>query len=113
MFSWCPSKLRSHAHAAVHAQAGLTGKRGAVDGKVEVEHDFAHRRTAPIEYATAGFTLVNASVNWTPFAARPELRLGLAANNIFDAEARRSTSLLKDYAPIAGRDVRVTASFRY
>ena len=91
----------------------VTGKRGAVDGRIELEHDWAHRRTAPVEYDTAGFTLVNASVNWTPFEARPELRLGLAANNIFDAEARRSTSLLKDYAPIAGRDVRVTASFRY
>ncbi|MEO7813969.1 MAG: TonB-dependent receptor [Sphingomicrobium sp.] len=91
----------------------VTGKRGAVDGRIEVEHDFAHRRTAPIEFDTAGFTLVNASLNWTPFAERPELRLGLAANNLFDAEARRSTSLLKDYAPLAGRDVRVTASFRY
>ena len=91
----------------------VTGKRGNVDGRIELEHDWAHRRTAPIEYDTAGFTLVNASVNWTPLASRPELRLGLAANNLFDAEARRSTSLLKDYAPIAGRDVRVTASFRY
>ena len=94
-------------------QGGLTAKRGNVDGKIEVEHDWAHRRTAPIEYDTAGFTLVNASINWAPLSDRPGLRLGLAANNLFDAEARRSTSLLKDYAPIAGRDVRVTASFRY
>ena len=91
----------------------VTAKRGPVDGRIELEHDWAHRRTAPIEHGTAGFTLVNASVNWTPFEARPELRLGLAANNLFDVEARRSTSLLKDYAPVGGRDVRVTASFRY
>jgi iron complex outermembrane receptor protein len=35
------------------------------------------------------------------------------ANNIFDADARRHASFLKDFAPLAGRDVRVTlrASF--
>jgi hypothetical protein len=31
-----------------------------------------------------------------------ELTLSLAANNLLDAEARRSTSLLKDFAPLAG-----------
>ena len=35
---------------------------------------------------------------------RPELTLGLAANNIFDVVARRLSSLRKDYAPLAGRD---------
>ena len=94
-------------------QAALTGKAGAIGGRIELERALAHRRTAPVETDTAGFTLVNASLDWTPLKARPELRLGLAANNIFDVEARRSTSLLKDYAPLAGRDVRVTASFRY
>ncbi len=91
----------------------VTGKAGPVGGRLEVEHDWAHRRTAPVELDTAGFTLVNASIDWTPLAQRPELRLGLAANNVFDAEARRSTSLLKDYAPLAGRDIRLTASFKY
>jgi iron complex outermembrane receptor protein len=32
----------------------------------------------------------------------------LSANNIFDVEARRHTSVLKDYAPLAGRDLRAT-----
>ena len=80
---------------------------------MEVEHSWAHRRTAPIETDTAGFTLVNTSIEWKPIAERPELSLSLAANNIFDVEARRSTSLLKDYAPLPGRDIRLTASFRY
>ena len=40
---------------------------------------------------------------------QPNLTLGLAANNIFDVVARRHSSLLKDYAPLAGRDIRVTA----
>ena len=41
------------------------------------------------------------------------LTLALAANNIFDVEARRHSSLLKDYAPLAGRDVRLTARFDF
>ena len=32
----------------------------------------------------------------------------LSANNIFDVEARRASSVLKDFAPLAGRDLRVT-----
>jgi iron complex outermembrane receptor protein len=87
----------------------ITGSRGQVDGRLEIEHDFAHDRTAPIETGTPGFTLVNASLDWHPFAANPDLTLSLQGNNLFDVDARRSTSLLKDYAPLAGRDIRLSA----
>jgi iron complex outermembrane receptor protein len=87
----------------------LTGSRGQVDGRIEVERDFAHNRTAPIETDTPGFTLVNASLDWHPFAANPDLTLSLQGNNLFDVDARRSTSLLKDFAPLAGRDIRLSA----
>ena len=93
--------------------AGVTAERGPVSGKFEVEHDFGHSRIAPLETSTPGFTLVNASADWKPLAERPELTLSLALNNIFDAEARLSTSLLKDYAPLAGRGLRLTARFDY
>jgi iron complex outermembrane receptor protein len=92
---------------------GVDAKAGAIDGRVEVEHSFAQNRNAPVETDTAGFTLVNASVNWRPLQQRPQLTLGLQANNIFDVEARRHTSLLKDYAPIAGRDLRLTARLAF
>jgi iron complex outermembrane receptor protein len=91
----------------------LTGSRGQVDGRIEVEHDFAHNRTAPVETDTDGFTLVNASLDWHPFAANPELTLSLQGNNLFDVDARRSTSLLKDFAPLAGRDIRVSARVNF
>ena len=87
----------------------VTGSRGQVDGRLEVEHAFAHDRAAPIETDTPGYTLVNASFDWHPFAANPELTLSLQANNLFDEEARPSTSVLKDYAPLAGRDIRLSA----
>ena len=68
-----------------------------------------HNRTAPIETETAGYTLVNASLAWHAFAEDSQLTFSLSANNIFDVEARRSTSQLKDFAPLAGRDIRLTA----
>jgi iron complex outermembrane receptor protein len=32
---------------------------------------------------------------------------------LFDVEARRHSSELKDYAPLAGRDIRLTARLKY
>jgi len=98
---------------AYRVQGALTAKRGPVTARIEVEHAFAQRRNAAFELPTADYTLVNAGLDWHPLKARPDLTLALAANNIFDVEARRASSLLKDYAPLAGRDVRVTARFSY
>jgi iron complex outermembrane receptor protein len=89
--------------------AALTASRGQVDGRFEVERVSAQHRTAPDETATAGFTMVNASFDWHPFAANPELTLSLQGNNLFDVNARRHSSVLKDYAPLAGRDIRLSA----
>jgi iron complex outermembrane receptor protein len=87
----------------------LTGESGQFDGRLEIERAFAHDRTAPIETETPGYTMVNASLDWHVFEANPALSLSLQANNLFDVEARRSTSQLKDFAPLAGRDIRLTA----
>jgi iron complex outermembrane receptor protein len=87
----------------------LTGSRGQIDGRLEVERVAAQHRTAPNETDTAGYTLVNASLDYHPFAANPELTLSLQGNNLFDVVARRHSSFLKDYAPLAGRDIRLSA----
>jgi iron complex outermembrane receptor protein len=87
----------------------LTGSRGPLDGRLEVERAFAQDRTAPNETSTPGYTLVNASLDWHPLAEKPELTLSVSGNNLFDVVARRHSSLLKDYAPLAGRDIRLSA----
>jgi iron complex outermembrane receptor protein len=91
------------------ALGALTGTHGQVDGRLEVERVSVQNRTAPIETPTPGYTMVNASLDWHPFSAHPDLTLSLQGNNLFDIDARRHTSLLKDYAPLAGRDVRLSA----
>lgn len=93
-------------------KGAISASRGVFAGRVEVEHDFTHNQTAPLELPTPGFTLVNASTDWHLFASRPDITLSLAADNLFDVEARRSTSLLKDYAPLSGRDFRLTLSLK-
>jgi iron complex outermembrane receptor protein len=39
--------------------------------------------------------------------------LALSANNLFDVTARRHASVLKDFAPLAGRDFRITARVEF
>jgi iron complex outermembrane receptor protein len=53
--------------------------------------------------------LVNASFDWQAIAKKPGLTLSITGNNLFDANARRHSSDLKDYAPLSGRDIRLTA----
>ncbi|HEX7877722.1 MAG TPA: TonB-dependent receptor [Sphingobium sp.] len=85
----------------------LQGDRLSIRG--EIEHSFAQDRIAETETPTDGFTLVNASLSFKPFKGNDRTTISLSANNIFDVEARRHASFLKDYAPLAGRDIRLTA----
>ncbi|MBO9670839.1 MAG: TonB-dependent receptor [Sphingobium sp.] len=89
---------------------GISADAGRLNGRIEIEHDFAQNRVNALETPTAAFTLVNASIGWHPLPDNQKVRLLVSANNIFDVTARRHASILKDYAPLAGRDVRVTLS---
>ncbi|NNC64487.1 MAG: TonB-dependent receptor [Gammaproteobacteria bacterium] len=63
---------------------------------------------APFEEATAGYTMVNADINWRIETARgPELTLFVRGTNLSDEDARRHTSFAKETAPLIGRNVSV------
>ncbi|MEP9401263.1 TonB-dependent receptor [Sphingomonas silueang] len=87
----------------IEAQGRLVQLRG------EVEHVTAQDRVAALETTTPAYTMVNASVAFRPFGTASRTSLTLSANNLFDVEARRHASFLKDFAPLAGRDIRLTA----
>ncbi|MCW3835339.1 TonB-dependent receptor [Sphingomonas canadensis] len=91
---------------------GLEAQSDHLNLRVEAERSFAQDRISVTETPTKGFTLVNASLSWTPQGVEDNVTFTLSANNIFDVEARRHASVLKDYAPLAGRDIRVTARLR-
>ncbi|WP_114953725.1 TonB-dependent receptor [Sphingosinicella terrae] len=92
---------------------GVEAESEAFDGRVEVEHVFEQDRVAEFETPSEGFTFVNASVTWRPWGRRNPTSLILAANNIFDVEARRHASFTKDFAPLAGRDIRLSARISF
>ncbi len=89
---------------------GLELQGDRLTARVEAEHVFEQDRIARFETPTDDYTLVNASVAFRPFGT-DRTTLMLSANNIFDVVARRHPSFLKDFAPLAGRDIRATIRF--
>lgn len=87
---------------------GLEAQGDNLNGRVEIEHVFEQNRIAPFETPTDDYTMVNASIGFSPFGKSNRTSVLVSANNIFDVDARRHASFLKDFAPIAGRDIRVT-----
>ncbi|HTG39549.1 TonB-dependent receptor [Sphingomonas sp.] len=91
---------------------GIGADGEQLSGRVEVEHVFDQDRVAAFELPTDSYTMVNASVAFRPFGPGNATSLTVSANNIFDVEARRHASFLKDFAPLAGRDIRATLRFQ-
>ena len=98
---------------ALRLLGGLTAASTRVDARAEVEWVDSQNRVTGFETPTKGYTMVNASIVLRPFANNANTNIVLSANNIFDVEARRHASFLKDYAPLAGRDFRISARVRF
>lgn len=92
---------------------GIEAQSDRLTGRIEVERTARQDRLAAFETPTRGFTLVNASLAFKPFKGNEATSITLSANNIFDVDARRHSSFLKDYAPLAGRDIRITAHLSF
>jgi iron complex outermembrane recepter protein len=93
---------------ALRLLGGLEAQSPTVTGRVEIEWVGRQARVAAFETPTPGYELVNASVSFKPFGADNAASITLSANNIFDITARRHASFLKDFAPLAGCDIRLT-----
>jgi iron complex outermembrane receptor protein len=91
---------------------GIEAQSDRINGRVEVEWVDDQDRIAAFETPTDGYTMVNASLSFRPFHNNSS-SIVLSANNIFDVDARRHASFLKDYAPLSGRDLRISARFTF
>lgn len=98
---------------ALRLLGGVEAQSDRVTGRVEVEWVDGQDRIAAFETATKGYTMVNASLAIKPFGADSPFNFTLSANNLFDVDARRHASFLKDYAPLGGRDIRIGARFAF
>lgn len=88
---------------------GIEAQGRKFQARAEVEYVDGQDRIAVFETPTESYTMVNASIAFRPFGQNNPTSITVSANNIFDVEARRHASFLKDFAPLAGRDFRVSA----
>ena len=79
------------------------------DARAELQWVDGQDRVAPLETPSDGYEMVNLSLAWHPLEGNDNLTLMLQANNLFDVEGRRHTSFTKDFVPLSGRNVRVSA----
>ena len=92
---------------------GLKAESDRLDLRAEVEWSASQNKVAAFETTTDSFTMVNASAAWRPFGKDGNITLLASANNIFGVNARRHASFTKDYVPLSGRDIRVSAKFSF
>lgn len=91
---------------------GIEAQSERITGRLEVERVTGQDRIAELESSTRGYTMVNASLSFHPLKGNSDTIIIVSANNIFDVDARRHASFLKDFAPLAGRDFRISARLR-
>lgn len=96
---------------------GLTGalevQAGAFDIRGEVQYFAAQDEVPAFESTTDSFTFVNASVAWHPLRGNENVTLLAKVDNIFDREGRRATSFTREYVPLPGRNVSLSARFSF
>lgn len=91
----------------------LVVQAGAFDIRGEVEY-FGEQDDVPaFESATDDFTFVNASIAWRPLRGENNVTLLAKVENIFDQKGRRATSFTRDYVPLPGRNVSLSARFSF
>ncbi|MEQ1689162.1 MAG: TonB-dependent receptor [Sphingopyxis sp.] len=93
----------------VRIRGGLELGSDTLTFRGEVEWSAAQNRIAAFETPTDGFTVVNASAQWKPLGEDGGVTLILSGNNLFDVVGRRHASFTKDFVPLSGRDIRLTA----
>lgn len=89
--------LRFGARLAYHADRFAVG--------LEATRYRGQNDVAPFETPTAGYTLVGADLRWSwTRSSDADVTLFVRGSNLLDEDARRHSSLVKDIAPLPGRN---------
>jgi len=94
-------------------RGGAEVRQGALRLRGEVEWNERQTRVAAFENPVPAFTFVNLSADWHPMGEEGPVTLVLAADNLFDVVGRRAASFTRDFVPLPGRDVRITAKLAF
>ncbi len=79
----------------------------------EVDWNDKQVRVGSSETPVDSFTLVNLSAVWHAMGDEGPLTLSLSGNNLFNVSARRAASFTRDFVPLAGRDIRLSAKLSF
>lgn len=91
----------------------LEAQTDAFDVRGEVQWFDSQNRVTAFENPTDSFTLVNAMVAWRPLADNRNVTVLVAADNIFDVDARRHASFTKEFVPLLGRNFRASVRLSF
>jgi iron complex outermembrane receptor protein len=86
---------------------GFVAEQDDLGFRLELAGVTRQDRIGANETATDGYRVINAAVTWRPFSENRNVALLLQGRNLTDEHGRLHTSMLKDQAPIRGREIRL------
>lgn len=92
---------------------GFTAEQDNLGFRLELAGFARQDRTGVNETATNGYRVINTAITWRPFDGNRNVALLLQGRNLTDEHGRLHTSLLKDDAPIRGREIRLGGSVTF
>jgi len=93
----------------LRVRGGLEFTSDSLDLRGNLDWYDRQDRVTTYEIPTSAYTLVGASATWRPGGKDAPVSIILSADNLLDVAGRLATSETRDFVPIAGRDVRITA----
>jgi iron complex outermembrane receptor protein len=88
-------------------RAGVLWEGSHLRGRASVRRVAEQDRVAPLEESTPGYTMVEAELGYRLQFGGLSHQIVLQGRNLTDEDARSHTSLLKEVAPMPGRDIRL------
>jgi iron complex outermembrane recepter protein len=93
--------------------AEMAYQQDAISADLRATRYFKQDKVAEMEQASAGYTLLDASVSYRFDVGMQELTVYLKGQNLTDQQARVHTSFLKDVAPLPGRSLALGVRGRF
>lgn len=98
---------------AASAHFGVEYQSDYIDAGADIRFSGSKNKTATNILPTDGYTSIDLSINWRPFAEDRDLNIRVQALNITNADRRQHTSYLKDLVPMPGRNFKLSLNYGF
>lgn len=92
---------------------GLVAEQDDLGFRLELAGFAQQDRTGVNETATSGYRVLNTAITWRPLPGNRNVALLLQGRNLTDEHGRVHSSMLKEEAPIRGREIRLGGSVTF